>query len=130
MGGVAAGLMGILLLAAGCADPFIESTTVLGDTTDFDGPYVVESIAVGTRSGDRVEVRHSRPERQDGVIGMLALDDDGDGPGDLFRAEIPGQPTGSEISYYVILVRDEIVVDRDPAGEGEDAPRFVFSISP
>ena len=123
----------IVLLAlwgASCADPFIESTTVLEDTSDAVGPYTVETVAIGARSGDRIEIHHTSPEAQDGIVIMTNIGDDGDGEGDLYRGEIPGQAAPASIGYFVLLVRGDTILDRDPPAEGLDGPRFVFSVTP
>jgi len=119
-----------LVLATGCADPFIEATTILEDTSDIVGPYQVDVLAAGMRSSDSLEIRYTRPERPDGIATLVNVDDDGDGPGDLYQGSIPGQSAGNAIGYYIVLIRNDEIVDRDPAGDLETGPRFVFSVTP
>lgn len=103
---------------------------MLEDTADAVGPYIVETATVGTRSSDRLELRHTRDDGFEAIVVMANVGDDGDGTGDLYRGEISGQDPGTEIGYYVLLVRGDEVVDRDPAGDITDGPRFVFTVAP
>ena len=122
----------VLWAAAGCADPFIEATTRVGDTSDVVGPYSVRAVVVGVASGDRVELRFNvidgEPENFIPVL-MDEVDlgaDDGTTRGELFRQGIPGQPAGTEILYYVAVTRDGEVVAEDPVG-GDLRP-FLFQV--
>jgi hypothetical protein len=119
-----------LLLAAACADPFIESTTLLGETPDTIGPYQVEAAVLGVNEGDRVELFYNsidtEPEHYIPVL-MEGVDDDGRSA-DLYLGNIPGHPTGSLIRYFVGVERDGERVAEDPVG-GDLRP-FVLRISP
>lgn len=117
-------------LVGACADPFIESTTILADTRDVVGPYVVDTVVIGTSGADRVELRIRRADGPDRVIEMFEVADDGDAAGDVFRGLIAGRPVGTEIAYAVTVVRDAEIVDRDPPGPIADDVRFVFSVLP
>ena len=58
---------------------------------------------------------------------MEALDEDGRS-GELFVANIPGQPTGTSIRYYVRVLRDDEQVAESPVG-GDLRP-FILNIRP
>lgn len=120
--GVAA-LLGCLV---GCADPYIESTTVLEDTVDTEGPYEVWSVAVGVDASDHLELRYVAGGADERPARMLDVEDDGDGPGELYRGAIPGQPAGTEIRYRVVVVAEGEVLAADPPG----GDTFVFSVAP
>jgi hypothetical protein len=119
-----------LLLATACADPFIESTTLFGETADTMGPYRVRSVVIGVNGGDKVEVFYNSldndPDHFIPVI-MEAVDDDGRS-GELFAGSIPGQDSGATIRYFVAVDRDGERVAEDPVG-GDLRP-FMLSISP
>jgi hypothetical protein len=113
----------VALLAVGCtqAPPFIEATTVLTSTSDTTGPYVVHSVVVGV-DGESVELSYLADERARFIpVLMVAADDE-----ERFRGEIPGQPSGTEISYYVAVVRDGERIAADPETAG--AQPYVFRI--
>ena len=124
-GGLAGWLCFFALAAAGCAEPYIESTTVLGDTPDTNGPYEVAAVAVGMTSDDRLQLTFVTAS-SDGIVILRASDDDGDGPGELHIGQIPGQPAGSSVSYVVEIERDGEAIARDPPGDGS----FVFVVTP
>jgi hypothetical protein len=120
----------ILLLAASCADPFIESTTLLGNTTDTVGPYEVRSVVLGLNEGDRVELFYnaidSSPARYIPLL-MEGIDDDGR-TAELYTGSIPGQETGSTIRYYVAIDRNGGRIAEDPVGG--DLQPFIINILP
>jgi hypothetical protein len=117
-------------LLASCADPFIESTTLLGDTPDTIGPYTVQSVVFGINEDDIVEVFYNAvdnsPERYI-PIRMEGLDDDGRSA-ELFEGAIPGQDAGATIRYFVAVDRQGERVAEDPVG-GDLRP-FMLRISP
>jgi hypothetical protein len=118
--------------AGGCAEPFFEATTVLRDTPDSDGPYMVQAVAIGVSRGDRVLLHFSVEGDAPGAFGSQAMvpaeDDDGVHRGERFSRGIPGQLPGTEILYFVSIERDGERVAEDPVG-GEQRP-IVFRILP
>jgi len=109
------------LLACTPAPPLIEATTRLGATSDTAGPYVVHSVVIGV-DGEAVELNYSVDDARRFIpVPMLAADDE-----ESFRGEIPGQPAGSVISYYVAVLRDgeQVASDPDAAGAGP----YVFAV--
>ncbi len=127
-------LLGLLLPAmlslGACADPFIESTTLLSNTPDTTGPYQVRSVVLGLNEGDRVELFFNAVDDSPGryiPIRMEGIDDDGR-EAELFIAGIPGQDTGSTIRYYVAIDRNGERVAEDPVG-GDIQP-FLIRILP
>ncbi len=123
-------LIPTMLLVASCADPFIESTTLLADTPDTVGPYQVRSVVHGLNEGDRVEIFfNSIDDTPDRYIPlrMEGLDDDGRSA-ELFVAGIPGQDAGTTIRYYIAVNRNGDIVAEDPVGR--DLRPFVLRITP
>jgi hypothetical protein len=120
----------LLITAAACADPFIESTTLVGETPDTIGPYQVESVVLGANDGDKVELFYNStdtdPDRYIPVT-MEGVDDDGRSA-DLYVGSIPGHEAGTLIRYFVGVDRDGERVAEDPVG-GDLRP-FVLRISP
>ena len=119
-----------LAAATACDDPSIESTTQLESTADTTGPYRVHSVVHGAHDDDRVELFYNpiddSPSRYF-LNTMRPLDDDGQA-GELFAGQIPGQPAGTTIRYFVAVYRDGERVAEDPVG-GDLRP-FVLSIEP
>jgi hypothetical protein len=119
-----------LLLLGACADPFIESTTLLADTPDTIGPYQVRSVVLGLNEGDKVEVFYNsvddEPDRYI-PLPMEGLDDDGR-EAELFVGAIPGHAAGSIIRYFVGVDRNGERVAEDPVG-GDLRP-LMLRISP
>ncbi len=123
----------LLLLFVGlcaCADPFIESTTVLESSADTTGPYQVESIVVGLHGGDTVDLMYNPSDREaERYIPLRMEPQDEDGrAGEHFVAAIPGQPAGTTIRYYVRVLRDDEQIAEAPVG-GDLRP-FVLTIRP
>jgi len=113
--------------AGGCAEPFIEATVELEDTSDREGPYQVWTVIVGVDRSDAIELHYAINGGNQRNAQMRKTDDAGEDPGELYRGAIPGQDSGAVISYSVAVVRDGAVVEVDPP-EGE--PAFVFSVTP
>lgn len=122
----------ILIGLCGCANPFFEGTVRLQDTRDINGPYVVTTVAVGVETGDRIELLYNVVDEEPGnfipLVMFAAEDDNGAYEGELFSRGIPGQLAGSEIRYYLAIIRGDEVVADDPVG-GDLRP-FVFSVLP
>ncbi len=123
-------LLVLLLCLGACADPFIESATVIESGSDATGPYRVESVVIGLHSGDVVDLMYNptdgEPERYI-PLRMEALDEDGRA-GEHFAAAIPGQPAGTTIRYYIRVLRGDEEVAEAPVG-GDLRP-FAFTIRP
>ena len=114
----------------GCADPFVESTALLGDTADTTGPYEVRSIVIGAHPSDKIEVFYNATDRDpDRYIPIVMEGQDDDGrSAELFVGSIPGHPAGSTIRYYIAVDRDGERVAEDPVG-GDLRP-YILSIAP
>lgn len=125
-----AAILPVLLLLGACADPFIESTTVLSATTDTVGPYHVRSVVLGVNDGDKIEVFYNAldddPDRYI-PLRMEGIDDDGRSA-ELYVGSIPGQAAGSTVRYFVAVDRDGERVAEDPVG-GDLRP-FMLRIAP
>lgn len=122
----------LFCVVAGCADPFIEATTILGDTRDTQGPYTVQTVAVGVDQYDLVQLYYSVDDDDPDAFVPLVMEegreDDGIHEGERFSRGIPGQPPGSEILYFVAIQRNGEHVAEDPVG-GDLRP-FVFRVLP
>jgi hypothetical protein len=118
---ILAGATALAAAAAGCepATPLIEATTRLEPTPDQIGPYVVQSIVIGAE-GDLVQLYYLIDEQ--GLYFPLRMDRDGE----RFSAGIPGQPSGTAISYFVAVVRDGQRVVSDPEAGGANPYRFAI----
>lgn len=111
------------LFVAACdvSAPLIESTTRLESTSDTIGPYVVHSVIVGL-DDEYVDLDYLVDDAKRFIpVPMTAVDGE-----ERFRGEIPGQPSGTVISYYVAVVRDGVRVAADPDAAG--AGPYVFVI--
>lgn len=117
--------LGIALALGACsevASPYIDSTSRLGNTPDTVGPYVVQSVVIGVVGSDRVELNYTVDDENRYVPLLMAEANDGE----RFSAGIPGQPTGTEILYYVAVVRDGERWTADPDGAGAVPYRFTI----
>ena len=125
-------VLSALLMLSACADPFVESTALISETEDLQGPYTVRSVVIGVEWADRVELFYNVVDDEpENFIPLLmeppeAGGDSGAYRGELFVAGIPGQKAGSEVLYYVGVTRDGEQVAADPVG-GDLRP-FVFSV--
>ncbi len=111
------------LFVAACdvSAPLIESTTRLESTSDVVGPYVVHSVIIGV-DDENVDLDYLVDDARRFIpIPMTAVEGE-----ELFRGEIPGQPSGTVISYYVAVVRDGVRVAADPDAAG--AGPYIFVI--
>ena len=128
--GTLAYVLPTLLLLASCADPFIESTTLLGNTTDTLGPYQIQSVVLGVNETDKIEVFYNALDNDpDHYLPMLMTGIDGDGrSSELYEGAIPGQDAGTTIRYFVAVDRNGARVAEDPVG-GDLRP-FMMRIDP
>jgi hypothetical protein len=100
-----------VLAAAACSEtPQILSTTPIGDTRDQTGPYRAQSVVRALKSGDTVEVLYTTGAEDGGYIPVTASVSDG-----IADADIPGQPAGTHIYWFVTVVRDGAMVAWNPA---------------
>ena len=117
------------MLSVACADPTIDSTSVLTETEDTIGPYRVHSVILGALPTDQVEVFYNTldnlPEHYI-PRPMNPIDADGRA-GEVFLGQLPGQPAGTAIRYYIAVTRDGERVAEDPVG-GDLRP-FTLRIS-
>lgn len=113
-----------------CADPFIESTTLLGSTTDTIGPYTIQSVVLGVNEADKIEVFYnSIDDNPDRYLPLPMTGLDGDGrSAELYEGAIPGQDAGTTIRYFVAVDRNGTRVAEDPVG-GDLRP-FMMRIAP
>ena len=114
-------LAGLTCAACTEAAPTIESTQRLGATSDIVGPYAVHSVITDILDGDVVELRYAINDET--AFTAIEMIEDGDNP-ERFRAEIPGQPAGSAIGYYVTIIRDGERVADDPLAGAAGPYRF------
>ena len=114
----------VLIVVAACSgpDPAIVSTTVLGSTHDTTGPYRVDTIVTGTDVDDVVDLMVAIDTTNESRFFPTVMDSDGE----RFAATIGGQPTGTEVFYFIRVVRDGELVVRDPASEL--APAYGFQV--
>ena len=128
--GTLACVLPTLLLLVACADPFIESTTLLGDTSDTLGPYQIQSVVLGVNETDKIEVFYNaidnNPDRYL-PIPMTGVDGDGQAA-ELYEGTIPGQDAGTTIRYFVAVDRNGTRVAEDPVG-GDLRP-FMMRVAP
>jgi hypothetical protein len=111
----------LCLAACDVSAPLIESTTRLGPTGDTVGPYVVHTVIIGW-DGEHVDLDYLVDDAERFIpVPMTAVDGE-----ERFRGEIPGQPAGTTISYYVAVVRDGVRVASDPDAAG--AGPYVFVV--
>jgi len=105
--------------------PRIISFDQLSNTSDTVGPYVVRAVVHDDMASDRnfypQEIKLDVTVQTPGVGPDLQLEPTLIWSGqDLYRAEIPGQPTGSTITYRVVAT--------DFAGNSAEGPEQSFFI--
>ncbi|MBD3236786.1 MAG: hypothetical protein GF330_08790, partial [Candidatus Eisenbacteria bacterium] len=98
------------------AGPSFSGTTQLSSTTDTQGPYVVASTIIDQSPLDALELRYRVLGEEWQAVPLTAAGDD------LYAAEIPGQPLGSLILYYLWARDIGANAATDPAG----APETVY----
>ncbi|MFQ6618196.1 MAG: M14 family zinc carboxypeptidase, partial [Fidelibacterota bacterium] len=93
--------------------PVISNTTVLSNTSDTTGPYVVSSFVTDDSRVDSVTLFYTSSSVAPGFIpvGMV-------GDSSIYSGEIAGQPLGSKVGYYIHALDDSGESSLDPA----DAP--------
>ncbi|RMD94861.1 MAG: hypothetical protein D6813_01445 [Calditrichaeota bacterium] len=96
-------------------NPIIANTTDLDNTLDETGPYVVETDAVDDGSIASVNLTYQVVGQEAVTVSMAAQGND------HYRGEIPGQPLGSTIVYFVTA--------KDNEGNETRGPNFTFSIA-
>ncbi|MCK4546878.1 MAG: T9SS type A sorting domain-containing protein [Candidatus Eisenbacteria sp.] len=105
------------------AGPDISGTTRYPLTDDTAGPYVIDTHVV-EYSGIQEATLFYRVDL--GVPQSVPLSDQGAGD---YRAEIPGQPLGSRIDYYIYGQDIPGLESTDPQGAPGDTT-FVFHVAP
>lgn len=123
-------LAALVVAGTACADPIIDSTTVLVASNDTLGPYRVHSVILGTYSTDKVEVFFNTIDNEPAHYIPRPMNPiDGDGrSGEIYVGQISGQPLGTRIRYYVAVTRNGERVAEDPVG-GDLRP-FLLEIFP
>ena len=105
-------LLGSLLALSGCGETdllSIRDTTLIGDTANVAGPYVIETFATDDSAVKRVKLHYAVNGATSSALEMLEVTDG------HYRAEIPGQPIGSRVTYFVDAKDDEGNRVNDPA---------------
>jgi hypothetical protein len=117
-------LLGSLLLLSGCGETdllSIRDTTLIGDTANVAGPYVIETFATDDSAVKRVKLHYAVNGATASVLEM------GEVTEGRSRAEIPGQPIGSRVTYFVDAKDDEgNLVNDPPAAPGR---QYAFSVT-
>ncbi len=104
--------------------PAFTGTTVLGNTTDTAGPYVVESTITDLTGVAERHLYYTSSTTGGPFEAPLTVIDVGAG---LVRGEIPGQPLGSRVQYWLTAA--------DPLGNasaeplGAPWPAYVFQVA-
>lgn len=98
--------------------PIISSTTELENTTDTEGPYIVQ-----TKVTDETEVVSVTLKYEVGA-GWTEVEMSPIG-GDFYQAGIPGQPPGTTIKYYIEAVDNDGNISTDPP----TAPEAFYSFA-
>ena len=105
------------------AGPAFANTTVYGNTIDTTGPYVIDTHVTESSALSELTLRYN-------VNGAgwesVALQSQG---GDAYRGEIPGQPVGSLIHYYLYGRDVAGNIGVDPAGAPAESYSF-FVLAP
>jgi ribosomal protein L35AE/L33A len=108
----------------GAISPVVSQTTVLPNTEDTVGPYVVQSTVTweGPQTSDVTELvwRANGSATWNRVVMPWTGSCAG---GCSYSAAIPGQAAGTQVEYYVEATDD----DGDKGAEPHDAPATVFS---
>jgi len=115
----------------GCeqASPIIDATTALDDTTSTTGPYEVQTVVTGATTQYRIELVYSiDSENPDEYFPQLMEASVGGGvhEGEAFAGQIPGQPAGTTIRYFVQVSRGDGDIVTDPP-EGVVEP-YTFEV--
>lgn len=115
-----------LLIVAGCAEntpPKFVEVTVLSDTSGFMGPYEVMATVHDDRAVDKVSLFY---DINDGEVLEVPMENI---QGDVWRAELEGQPTGSVIRYLILALDEEGEQSQFPP-EDADPELAVFRVLP
>jgi len=104
--------------------PYIEDVTQLGDTQDTAGPYVVEAL-VNDMTG--VSSRHLVYTSSTGggpfVLPLTVID----ALTGLVRGQIPGQPDGTRVQYWITA--EDVLGNTSAAPAGAPWPTYSFVVS-
>src|SRR5687768_776974 len=90
----------VLTAAGACAPeaPRVLSVTALEDTRDTTGPYVVQGVVRGLVDGDTVEVHYAATDPpRFAALPVRRLG------GGIVQGDIPGQPRGTTVRYYLAV---------------------------
>ncbi len=101
------------------AGPEFTNTTVLGNTADTVGPYVVESTVVDYTG--LADVRFYYLSSAGGGLTEVVPTDQGGG---VYQAQIPGQPMDTRVRYYFTAMDVLDQFTTDPAGGLQDSYAF------
>ena len=117
-------LLGSLLAFSGCGETDLLSlrdTTLVGDTANVAGPYVIETFATDETEVKRVKL-HYAVNGAPGVAVEMAQVGDGH-----YRGASPGQPVGTRVTYWV----DAKDVDGNRVNDPPAAPerQYAFSVT-
>ena len=100
--------------AALSADPKLAFVTRLGTATNPVGPYRVEAEALAGDTIQTVSLSYAIGSGAPSVVPMTPVADP------VYRAEIPGQPSGTQVSYFVEA--------SDRGGKTARSRTFIFQV--
>jgi hypothetical protein len=100
--------------------PTIGGVTQFTFTMDFDGPYTIEAYAEDNVGVTSVSLFYNLNNGEFVEVGMT---DTGDG---IYSGDIPGQPAGTTVAYYIRATDD--TANEGFAPEGAPENLFVFSV--
>ncbi|MBI3071967.1 MAG: PPC domain-containing protein [Deltaproteobacteria bacterium] len=118
-----ASIAALLFAGVACSDnlpPTILETTVLTNTADTVGPYVVTSVVSDSDGVSKVELLFSVNGANPGTVEMRGQGND------IFSGGIPGHAQGSLIAYYVRATDTRGGISVDPPGAPAGA--FLFQV--
>ena len=121
---VFATLVVTLVLLSGCEteSPTLLEASILQDTSDTTGPYQVMAQVIGDPETTVVELRYHREGDTEVTVSMEHYD------GLVWAANIPGQPTGSRILYFVAVADVDELENPQTLPEAAPTSQYAFRI--
>ena len=101
--------------------PEILHVTQLANADSSDGPYSVLAMVVDDKEVTSVELRYTVGNQKEVWLDMTRVN------GDVWRADIPGQPSGTYISYFVVATDSEQPSEEIPIYPPTDDPDYPFN---
>jgi hypothetical protein len=114
----------VILGVSGCEteSPTLLDASILQDTTNANGPYRVMAQVIGDPETTVVELRYQKEGQAEVIEPMEPYD------GLVWFADIPGQPAGSRILYFIAVAHVDDLENPQTLPEAAPNSRYAFRI--